>query len=120
MRGRFNYQLTDVDHVQVAINAQGKTLNGQGYRQPTTTTNFSLRHNLTPALSLVMNVTDVFNKQKVETITDTDTLKETNLRRYDGRIVYLGLSWRIGGVGGGGRGMRGGGPGAYGGRGPGA
>jgi outer membrane receptor protein involved in Fe transport len=120
MRGRFNYQLTDVDHVQVAINAQGKTLNGQGYRQPTTTTNFSLRHNLTPALSLVMNVTDVFNKQKVETITDTDTLKETNLRHYDGRIVYVGLSWRFGGVGGGGRGMHGGGPGAYGGHGPGA
>lgn len=104
MRGRFNVELTDVDHLQVALNGQGKGLTGQGYRQPTSFANVSLRHNITPALSLVMNVTDVFNTQKIETVTDTDTLKETNLRRFDGRIVYLGLSWRPGGPAGVGRG----------------
>ncbi|GAB3431863.1 TonB-dependent receptor [Massilia solisilvae] len=97
MRGRFNVELTDVDHLQVALNGQGKALTGQGYRQPTSFTNVSLRHNITPALSVVMNVTDIFNTQKIETVTDTETLRETNLRRFDGRIVYLGLSWRLGG-----------------------
>ena len=84
-RARFNYHLSDQDQLQVSLNAQGKTLNGQGYRQPNATTNFSLRHALTPALNLVLNVTDVFNANKIETITDTDLLKETSIRRSDGR-----------------------------------
>lgn len=103
-RARLNYKLSDVDQLQLALNAQGKTLNGQGYRLPNSTTNVSLRHSLSPALSLVMNVTDVFNKNKIETITDTPLLRETNVRRYDGRVVYLGLSYRIGGAGAGRRG----------------
>jgi outer membrane receptor protein involved in Fe transport len=109
-RVRLNYHLSDEDQVQVSVNAQGKTLNGQGYRQPNATTNFSVRHALTPALNLVLNVTDVFDANKIETITDTDLLKETSIRRSAGRIVYLGLSYRFGGAAGG--------PGAGGRRGP--
>ncbi|MDL2356012.1 MAG: TonB-dependent receptor [Pseudomonadota bacterium] len=100
-RARFNYHLSDEDQVQVSLNAQGKSLNGQGYRQPNTTTNFSVRHALTPALSMVLNVTDVFNANKIETITDTELLKETSIRRSAGRIVYLGLMYRFGGAAGG-------------------
>jgi outer membrane receptor protein involved in Fe transport len=112
-RARLNYQLSALDQLQVSLNAQGKTLYGQGYRQPNTTTNFSYRRALTPALNLVLNVTDVFNANKIATITDTDLLHETNVRRADGRILYLGLSYRFGGAGGapGGRGFRGGGAG---------
>jgi outer membrane receptor protein involved in Fe transport len=109
-RLRLNYHLSDQDQLQVSLNAQGKTLNGDGYRQPNVTTNFSARHALTPALNLVLNVTDVFSANKIETITDTDLLHETSIRRSAGRIVYLGLSYRFGaaagarpGAGGGGR-----------------
>ncbi|MFZ6765799.1 TonB-dependent receptor domain-containing protein [Undibacterium sp. Di26W] len=98
LRGRFNYQLTEQDQLQVSLNAQGKTLSGEGYRQPNSTANFSLRHTITPSLNLVLNVTDVFNSNKIETIVDTDTLKERNIRRYDGRLIYIGLSYRFGGV----------------------
>ena len=97
-RARINYQLSEVDHLQLSLNAQGKTLFGQGYRQPNSTTNLSFRHALTPALNLVLNVTDVFDANRIETVTDTDLLKETNTRRYDGRVLYLGLSYRLGGV----------------------
>ena len=106
-RARINYQLSDEDQLQVAVNSQGKTLVGQGYRQPNATTNVSLRHALTPALSLVLNVTDVFNANKIETITDTDLLKETSIRRAAGRIAYFGLSYRFGGAGSAGLGRRG-------------
>ena len=106
-RVRLNYHLSDEDQVQVSVNAQGKTLNGQGYRQPNATANFSIRHALTPALNLVLNVTDVFDANKIETITDTDLLKETSIRRSAGRIVYLGLSYRFGGAAGAGQGPRG-------------
>lgn len=98
-RVRLNYRLSDADQLQLALNAQGKTLNGQGYRLPNSTTNLSLRHSLSPALSLVMNVTDVFDKNQIETITDAALLRETNVRRFDGRVLYLGLSYRLGGAG---------------------
>ena len=97
-RARLNYQLSDQDQLQLALNAQGKMLFGQGYRQPNATMNFSWRHAVTPAVNLVLNVTDVFNANKIETITDTDLLKETSVRRSAGRLVYFGLSYRIGGV----------------------
>lgn len=102
-RLRLNYQATPQDQLQFMVQAQGKTLTGQGYREPNTTANFSLRHSLTPALSLVLNVTDIFNSNKMASVTDTDLLKERTLRRFDGRIVYFGLSYRIGGASGGNR-----------------
>jgi outer membrane receptor protein involved in Fe transport len=107
VRGRFNYELTPEDHLQLMIHAQGKTLAGAGYREPFTTLNLSYRRAITPALNLVFNMTDVFSSQKMETITDTATLKEHSIRRYDGRIAYIGLSYRFGGVQGGGQRQRG-------------
>ncbi|MFZ6732111.1 TonB-dependent receptor domain-containing protein [Undibacterium sp. Ji42W] len=100
LRGRFNYQLSDQDHLQLSLNTQGRTLSGEGYRQPNSTANFSLRHNITQNLNLVLNVTDIFNSNKTETIIDTEPLKERNTRRYDGRLIYIGLSYKFGGAGG--------------------
>ncbi len=98
VRGRFNYQLSADDQLQLMLNRQGKALFGQGYRQPTSSANFSWRHAITPKLNMVLNVTDVFDSNKTETITDTATVRDNTLRRFDGRIVYVGLSYRLGGV----------------------
>lgn len=98
VRGRINWQATPDDQLQLQLNARGKTLAGSGYNQPVSSANVSWRRSLSRTLSLVMNVTDVFSSQKMETITNTATLKETSIRRFDGRIVYVGLSWRFGGV----------------------
>jgi outer membrane receptor protein involved in Fe transport len=98
VRGRVNYQLTPQDMLQVMVNAQGKTLAGTGYREPMATLNLSYRRSLTPSLSLVMNVADVFRSQKMETITDTDYLKQHTITRYAGRTAFIGLSYHFGGV----------------------
>ncbi|HEX9171353.1 MAG TPA: TonB-dependent receptor [Telluria sp.] len=126
-RVRVGYQFANNDNLSVMVFGQGKTLFGQGYRQPNATTIMSYRHNLTPALALVATITDVFDKNKMETITDTELLRETSFRRFDGRIWYLGLSYRFGGFAGmgerpggprggmgHGRGPEGGGPGGFG------
>lgn len=132
-RGKLNYQLTPQDMLQIMISAQGKTLVGTGYREPSATLNFTYRRNLTPQLSLVFDVRDVFRSQKIETITDTEYLKQHSITRFDGRMAFIGLSYRFGGVQGGGQrregrgpdgeGWRGGsppgGPGGFGGGGPG-
>lgn len=98
VRGNLNYALTPQDQLQVKVNAQGKTLSGNGYRQPFATLDLSYRRNITQQLSLVVNVNDVFNSQKSETIIDTLTLKERNVRRFDGQIAFVGLSYRFGGA----------------------
>jgi hypothetical protein len=84
--------------LQVMVNAQGKTLAGTGYREPMATLNLSYKRSLTPSLSLVANVSDLFRSQKMETVTDTTYLKQHTLTRYAGRTAYIGLSYRFGGV----------------------
>jgi outer membrane receptor protein involved in Fe transport len=96
-RARLNYQYDAANQLQVALQMQGKTLSGQGYRSPNSTLNLSMRHVLTPQLTLVANVTDVFNTNKMETVIDSATLRETSMRRFDGRLLYVGLSYRFGG-----------------------
>ena len=107
LRGRVSYQFTPATQAQFTVNAQGKTLTGQGYREPSSTANLSVRQALTPRLSLVANVTDLFDSNKSETVIDTPLLKETSVRRVDGRLLYIGLSYRFGGVAGGARQMEG-------------
>jgi len=98
VRGRLNYQLTPLDQVQLMFNAQGKTLTGYGYREPSATANLSYRRNLSQSLTLVVNANDIFSSQKQETVTDSATLKEYSVRRFDGPVVFVGLSYRFGGV----------------------
>ncbi len=98
VRGRVSYQFTPEDVVQFMVNTQGKALTNQGYREPQTTANLSLRHTFTPRLSLVMNVTDLFDTNRMGSTIDTTYVKDRTERRFDGRVVYIGLSYRIGGV----------------------
>lgn len=105
-RARFSYQFNPANSLQLVLNAQGKTLFGEGYRQPTRTADLNYRRNLSQALSLVVNINDVFDSQKSESITETDRLREYSIRRQDGRLVYVGLSYRFGTFGGA-RGQRG-------------
>lgn len=100
-RMRLNYQDPDYGQLQFSLNAQGKTLARQGYRQPVVTGNLSYSLPLTPTLNLVLNVSDVFDSGKVETITDTDVIKDTTVTRANGRAAFVGFTYRFGGVGGG-------------------
>lgn len=116
-RARIGYQIDRENQLQLMINAQGKTLLGEGYREPSATADLNYRRTLTPALSMVVNVNDIFDSQKMDMITETDRLRETSIRRFDGRSLFVGLSYRFGSFGGAGqRGGRpgGGGPGMWG------
>ena len=94
---RFHLQATKQDMLQFVLNMQGKSLSGQGYRDPYMNADFTYRRLVTPALSLVLNVRDMFDSNTTKTVTDTKLLKETSNRRSSGRSVFLGLSYRVGG-----------------------
>ncbi|WP_373986758.1 TonB-dependent receptor domain-containing protein [Duganella sp. BuS-21] len=123
-RARLNYQYDAANQIQMALQMMGKTLSGQGYRSPNRTVNLSWRHTVAPQLTMVANVTDLFNTNKMETVINSATLRETSTRRFDGRVFYLGLSYRFGGASSsgekeeGGWGQRPGGPGGPGPGGP--
>ena len=110
-RARIGYQIDRENSVQLMLNAQGKTLLGEGYRQPSSTADLNYRRSLSPALSLVVNINDLFDSQKMDTFTETDRLRQTSMRRFDGRTFTVGLSYRFGSFGGNGQGRPGGGPG---------
>lgn len=126
LKGRFSYQLSDTDQLQLMLMRQGRMLTFQGYRKANSTANVSWRHVLTPRLSMLLTVTDAFDSNRNANVIDTDILRENSLRRFDGRIAYVGLSYRFGGLsapgerggrrqGGDGGGRRGGGGGMPGG-----
>ena len=110
-RVRLNYLLDPRNQFQLSVNAQGKILFGEGYRQPVRTADFNYRHILSPAMSVVLNVNDMFDSQKMESVTETDRLREYSVRRFNGRTVFLGLSLRFGGFAGAGQRGPGMGPG---------
>ena len=116
-RARVGYQINPTNHLQLSLNAQGKQLFGEGYRQPTRTADLNYRRDIAKALSFVLNVNDLFNSQKMETVTETAILRETRVRRFNGRVVVAGVSYRFGSFGSAGaRGPGGpGGPAGYGG-----
>ena len=116
-RARIGYQLDRMNSFQLMLNAQGKTLLGEGYREPSATADFNYRRQLSQAMSLVVNVTDLFDSQKSDVITETDRLRQTSINRFDGRTFSVGLNYRFGSFGN--NGQRPGGPGMRGPGGPG-
>jgi outer membrane receptor protein involved in Fe transport len=92
---RVAYQMTEADHVQLMVQAQGRTLSGLGYRKAYSNANLTLRHNFSPMLSMVLNVSDLFERNRFDTVTQTGMLDDRVERRFDGRVVYLGLTYRF-------------------------
>jgi outer membrane receptor protein involved in Fe transport len=102
-RARVGYQIDPKNHLQLSVNAQGKQLFGEGYRKPTRSADLTYRRDLAKALSFVLNANDLFDSQKMETVTETASLRELSLRRFNGRVVFAGFSYRFGSFGGAGR-----------------
>ena len=97
-RMRINYQLTPDDQLQFMAFGTGKQLWGQGYREPNWFTNITWQHKITSLLTMIVNVTDPFKSNRNESHTDSDTLRQTTITRFDGRIFYVGFRYQIGGA----------------------
>ncbi|UDF04905.1 TonB-dependent receptor [Asticcacaulis sp. AND118] len=90
-RARVTYRVTPKDTLTAMINARGKELTGQGYREPTYFTMMSYRHKFNNRYSMTFNITDPFEINKNVTITDTDTIKARSESNGGGRVFYIGL-----------------------------
>jgi hypothetical protein len=116
---RLAYQV-GMESLQLSVNRNGATLNGQGVNGAVTMTNFTWMHRITPRLSLNLNVNNVFHTGNMESDVENEVLRLHTLSVNQPRIVQIGLRYQWGGVTGderirsGGRGMFRGGPGGRG------
>jgi hypothetical protein len=116
---RLAYQI-GMEALQLSVNRNGTTLNGQGVNGAVTMTNFTWMHRISPRLSLNLNVNNVFRTGNMESDVENEVLRLHSLTINQPRIVQIGLRYQWGGVTGddrirnGGRGMFRGGPGGRG------
>jgi len=116
---RLAYQI-GMEALQLSVNRNGATLNGQGVNGAVTMTNFTWMHRISPRLSLNLNVNNVFHTGNMESDVENEVLRLHSLTVNQPRIVQIGLRYQWGGVTGddrirnGGRGMFRGGPGGRG------
>ncbi len=107
---RLAYQI-GAESLQLNVNHQGQSLNGQGTNGGFTTTNLSWRHQFSPRLSMNLNVNNLFRSGSTETFIENEQLRYHAISTTQPRIVSLGFVYRWGGVTGdervrnGGRGM---------------
>ena len=109
-RLRLAYQF-DQESLQLSVNRNGRSLNGQGVNSAVTMTNFTWMHRFSPQLSLNLNVNNAFGAGNTETFVENEVLRLHTLSTTQPRIFSLGLRYQWGGVTGderirnGGRGM---------------
>ncbi|MBD8531076.1 MULTISPECIES: outer membrane beta-barrel family protein [unclassified Massilia] len=115
-RLRLAYQF-DKESLQLSVNRNGRSLNGQGVNSATTMTNFTWMHRFSPQLSLNLNVNNLFGAGNTETFVENEILRLHTLSQTQPRVFSLGLRYQWGGVTGDER-IRNGGRGVL--RGPGA
>lgn len=94
---RLAYQL-DAESLQLSVNRNGTTLNGQGVNKPVTMTNFSWQHRVSQRMTLNLNVHNVFQAGNNESITENEVLRLHSLSTTQPRIFSLGLRYQWGGV----------------------
>jgi hypothetical protein len=94
---RLAYHIAD-ESLQLSVNRNGQSLNGQGINKAFVMTNFTWQHRLSPRLTLNLNVNNVFKSGNNESITENEVLWLHSLTATQPRIFTLGLRYQWGGV----------------------
>lgn len=112
---RLAYQFLQ-ESLQLSVNRNGRTLNGQGVNGAVTITNFTWMHRFSPQFSLNVNVNNVFRTGNNESYVENEVLRLHTLSTPQQRVFTVGLRYQWGGVTGDDRIRNGGRPGMF--RGP--
>jgi outer membrane receptor protein involved in Fe transport len=97
LKASVDWRPTSADDLQISFSRIDKLLTPQGYVDPVNLVNLGYKHDLTPALSLVATVTDLFNGQRQIRHIASPTLTQTYERHQLGRVAYLGAVYSFGG-----------------------
>jgi outer membrane receptor for ferrienterochelin and colicin len=96
LKAKLDYHPTAADSAQIIFSRTDKRLTPQGSVSAINLVNLGFKHTLTPALSAVATVSDVFNGQHYQRIASTPTLTQVYERSVVGRVAWFGLTYIIG------------------------
>ena len=92
-----NFNFTKTTIFQVACNYRSARLTPQGKVYPTVVVNAGMRQDLAKnKLSLAFTASDIFSSNRQRSELDIPYLKQSNINKRDGLIVYLGVNYRFG------------------------
>lgn len=96
VKAKLNYQATAVDSAQIIFTRTDKRLTPQGNISAINMVNLGFKHALTPALSAVATISDLFNGQHYVRSVSTPTFTQVYERSLVGRIAWFGLTYTLG------------------------
>jgi outer membrane receptor for ferrienterochelin and colicin len=98
LKAKLDYRPTASDAAQIVFTRTDKRLTPQGSVSAINVVNLGYKHTLTPALSAVATVSDLFNGQHFQRFATTPTLTQVYERSVQGRVAWVGLTYTIGGA----------------------
>jgi outer membrane receptor protein involved in Fe transport len=93
---KFDYRPTSADSAQLIVTRTDKRLTPQGYLSAINIVNVGYKHQVTPDLTAIVTVSDVFNGQRYERLERTPAFTGDYLRAVRGRVLYLGVVYSFG------------------------
>ncbi len=97
-KATIDWAVTDRDTVEIQALLNGKSLSAQGTNSGTNLLNLTWSRKINPRLKLVGTATDILNSVRIRQIVQTDQYRDNTLIRIPGRIVYIGLTYKLGAV----------------------
>lgn len=92
-----NFTITKTTMLQLSANYRSARLTPQGKNYPTFVFNSGLRQDIFRSkVSITLTASDLFNSLRQKSELNTKYFKQLSQGRRDGRIVYLGISYRFG------------------------
>jgi outer membrane receptor protein involved in Fe transport len=95
-RGSLNYQATPKDMFQVNGFVVGEQLTPQGYRASFGMLNLGYRRQLTPKLTLNVNVQDALGTMRQKFVVDTPVLRDSFEFKPNARAAFVSLTYAFG------------------------
>ena len=96
LKAKIDYRPTAANSAQITFTRTDKRLTPQGSVSAINILNLGYKHTLTPALSAVATISDLFDGQRYQRFASTPTLTQVYERSVVGRTVWFGLTYTIG------------------------
>jgi len=98
VKAKLDYHPTADDSGQFIFTRTDKRLTPQGSVSAINIVNLGYKHTLTPSLSAVATISDLFNGQRYQRFVSTPTFTQVYERGVAGRIAFVGLTYTVGGT----------------------
>jgi outer membrane receptor protein involved in Fe transport len=96
VKAKLDYRPTADDSAQIIFTRADKRLTPQGSVSAINIVNLGYKHTLTPALSAVATISDLFDGQRYQRFASTPTLTQVYVRSVVGRVAWFGLTYTMG------------------------